>query len=215
MATRPRHARRPNGRRTSMGGLRAFACSCVRAAGQCTNRPLVPASRCDGETPLKRAAYSAARRTCCATPLTALPFRMAPIQPARLPTFRTHARTHVQVTDGAGAALLMTRAEAVRRGLPILGIFRSFAAVGVDPSIMGVGPAVAIPAAVKMAGLSLDDIDVYEINEAFASQVRRGEGGGARSERGLLPTPLRLAPWSSLLAKARFAVLVHTAPGAW
>lgn len=79
-----------------------------------------------------------------------------------------------QVTDGAAVALMMTRAEATRRGLPILGVFRAFAAVGVDPAIMGVGPAVAIPAAVARAGLSLDDIDVFEINEAFASQVRRG-----------------------------------------
>lgn len=47
----------------------------------------------------------------------------------------------------------------------------SFAAVGVPPAVMGIGPAVAIPAAVEMAGLTLDDIDVYEINEAFASQV--------------------------------------------
>jgi acetyl-CoA acetyltransferase len=78
-----------------------------------------------------------------------------------------------QVTDGAAAVLLMTRREALRRRLPVLGVFRSFAAVGVDPSIMGVGPAVAIPAAVKAAGLQLDDIDVYEINEAFASQVGR------------------------------------------
>mmetsp|Transcript_2528 Transcript_2528/g.6728 ORF Transcript_2528/g.6728 Transcript_2528/m.6728 type:complete len:465 (-) Transcript_2528:413-1807(-) len=76
-----------------------------------------------------------------------------------------------QLTDGAAATLLMTRREAVLRGLPILGVFRSFAAVGVDPKIMGVGPAVAIPAAVAQAGLTLDDIDVYEINEAFASQA--------------------------------------------
>jgi acetyl-CoA acyltransferase 1 len=67
--------------------------------------------------------------------------------------------------------LLTTRAEALKRGLPILGIFRSFAAVGVDPAVMGIGPAVAIPAAVKMAGLTADDIDLYELNEAFASQV--------------------------------------------
>ena len=53
----------------------------------------------------------------------------------------------------------------------MLGVFRSFAAVGVDPAIMGVGPAVAIPEAVRRAGLTLDDIDVYEINEAFASQA--------------------------------------------
>lgn len=83
----------------------------------------------------------------------------------------TTAGNSSQVTDGAAAALLMTRAEAVRRGLPILGVFRSFAAVGVDPAIMGIGPAVAIPAALQAAGLSLDDIDVFEINEAFASQA--------------------------------------------
>lgn len=77
----------------------------------------------------------------------------------------------MQVTDGASAALLMTRREAQRRGLPILGIFRSFAVTGVPPEIMGIGPAVAIPAAVKSAGLSLDDIDLFELNEAFASQA--------------------------------------------
>jgi len=94
----------------------------------------------------------------------------------RLPTVfkkngTTTAGNSSQITDGAAAVLMMTRREALRRGLPIIGIFRSFAAVGVDPAIMGVGPAVAIPAAVEKAGLSLDDIDVYEINEAFASQA--------------------------------------------
>jgi acetyl-CoA acyltransferase 1 len=49
---------------------------------------------------------------------------------------------------------MMTRREALARGLPVLGIFRSFAAVGVDPAIMGVGPAVAIPAAVQQVGMS-------------------------------------------------------------
>lgn len=77
----------------------------------------------------------------------------------------------LQVTDGAAAVLMMTRREALQRQLPILGIFRSFAAVGVDPAIMGVGPAVAIPEAVKQAGLTIDDIDLFELNEAFASQV--------------------------------------------
>eukprot|EP00798_Chlamydomonas_sp_ICE-L_P015560 gene15560-21654_t len=76
-----------------------------------------------------------------------------------------------QVTDGAAAVLMMTRREANARGMPILGIFRSFASVGVDPAIMGVGPAFAIPEAVAKAGLTLDDIDVFEINEAFASQA--------------------------------------------
>lgn len=83
----------------------------------------------------------------------------------------TTAGNSSQITDGAAAVLLMTRREALRRKLPILGIFRSFAAVGVDPKIMGIGPAVAIPEAVARAGLTIDDIDVFELNEAFASQA--------------------------------------------
>lgn len=82
----------------------------------------------------------------------------------------TTAGNSSQVTDGAGAVLLMKRSVAMNKGLPILGVFRTFAAVGVDPAVMGIGPAVAIPAAVKSAGLELDDIDLFEINEAFASQ---------------------------------------------
>ncbi|CAF1821409.1 hypothetical protein Bca4012_029692 [Brassica carinata] len=82
----------------------------------------------------------------------------------------TTAGNSSQVSDGAGAVLLMRRSVATQKGLPVLGVFRTFAAVGVDPAIMGVGPAVAIPAAVKAAGLELDDIDLFEINEAFASQ---------------------------------------------
>uniref|UniRef100_A0A2P2MA26 acetyl-CoA C-acyltransferase n=1 Tax=Rhizophora mucronata TaxID=61149 RepID=A0A2P2MA26_RHIMU len=82
----------------------------------------------------------------------------------------TTAGNASQISDGAGAVLLMKRALAVQKGLPILGVFRSFAAVGVDPAVMGIGPAFAIPAAVKIAGLELDDIDLFEINEAFGSQ---------------------------------------------
>ncbi|KAF2314114.1 hypothetical protein GH714_022346 [Hevea brasiliensis] len=82
----------------------------------------------------------------------------------------TTAGNSSQVSDGAGAVLLMKRSVAMIKGLSILGVFRAFAAVGVDPAIMGIGPAVAIPAAVKAAGLELGDIDLYEINEAFASQ---------------------------------------------
>jgi acetyl-CoA acyltransferase 1 len=82
----------------------------------------------------------------------------------------TTAGNSSQVSDGAGAVLLMKRRTALEKNLPILGVFRSFAAVGVDPAVMGIGPAVAIPAAVKAAGLEIDDIDLFEINEAFASQ---------------------------------------------
>ncbi|OAY64600.1 3-ketoacyl-CoA thiolase 2, peroxisomal [Ananas comosus] len=92
------------------------------------------------------------------------------LKPAFSKDGSTTAGNASQVSDGAGAVLLMRRDVALQKGLPILGIFRSFAAVGVDPAVMGVGPAVAIPAAVKAAGLQIDDIDLFEINEAFASQ---------------------------------------------
>ncbi|KAK7493205.1 hypothetical protein BaRGS_00015542 [Batillaria attramentaria] len=80
-------------------------------------------------------------------------------------------RNSSQVSDGAAAVVVTTRQEAARRGLPILGVLRSFAVVGVPPDIMGVGPAYAIPEALKKAGLTINDIDIYEINEAFASQA--------------------------------------------
>jgi len=83
----------------------------------------------------------------------------------------TTAGNSSQVSDGAAAVLAARRRVAKKLGLPILGTFRSYAVVGVPPEIMGIGPAEAIPAALKKAGLKIDDIDVYEINEAFASQA--------------------------------------------
>jgi acetyl-CoA acyltransferase len=76
-----------------------------------------------------------------------------------------------QVSDGAAAALITSRAYAEAHGLPIRAILRSYQVVGVDPEIMGVGPLYAIPKAVEAAGLTLADIDVFEINEAFAAQA--------------------------------------------
>ncbi|KAF3328146.1 3-ketoacyl-CoA thiolase 2 [Carex littledalei] len=95
---------------------------------------------------------------------------LAKLKPAFTKDGTTTAGNASQVSDGAGAVLLMRRDVAIAKGLPVLGVYRSFAAVGVDPAVMGVGPAVAIPAAVKAAGLEVDDIDLFEINEAFASQ---------------------------------------------
>ncbi|KAM7257623.1 hypothetical protein ACFE04_013364 [Oxalis oulophora] len=95
---------------------------------------------------------------------------LAKLKPVFKKDGTTTAGNSSQVTDGAGAVLLMKRSVAMQKGLPILGVFRTFVAVGVDPAIMGVGPAAAIPVAVKAAGLELDDIDLFEINEAFASQ---------------------------------------------
>ncbi|OLY84361.1 3-ketoacyl-CoA thiolase B, peroxisomal [Smittium mucronatum] len=83
----------------------------------------------------------------------------------------TTAGNASQVSDGAAAVLLMKRSRAIQLGLPILGKYLTSSAVGVPPRIMGVGPAYAIPAALKKAGLSIADIDIFEINEAFASQA--------------------------------------------
>ncbi|MBB6669771.1 acetyl-CoA C-acyltransferase [Cohnella nanjingensis] len=75
-----------------------------------------------------------------------------------------------QMSDGAAAVLVMSREKAEALGLAPLAAFRSFALAGVDPDIMGVGPVEAVPKAVARAGLRLADIDLFEINEAFASQ---------------------------------------------
>ena len=83
----------------------------------------------------------------------------------------TTAGNSSQTSDGAAAVLLMTRAEAERRNLPILGIWVGYAVKGVPPRIMGIGPAVAIPAVLEQCQLTLADIDVFELNEAFASQA--------------------------------------------
>ncbi|KAF3773823.1 3-ketoacyl-CoA thiolase 2 [Nymphaea thermarum] len=95
---------------------------------------------------------------------------LAKLKPVFKKDGTTTAGNSSQVSDGAGAVLLMRRSVAVEKGLPILGVFRSFVAVGVDPAVMGIGPAFAIPAAVKAASLEISDIDLFEINEAFASQ---------------------------------------------
>ena len=76
-----------------------------------------------------------------------------------------------QLSDGAAALVVMAVNEARRRGLAPLGALRGFAVAGVAPDEMGIGPVVAIPRLLARAGLSPDDIDLWEINEAFASQL--------------------------------------------
>lgn len=75
------------------------------------------------------------------------------------------------LSDGAAAALVMSRKKAESLGIKPLGIFRAFATSGVDPSIMGIGPIPAVKKLLDKAGLTLKDIDVIELNEAFASQA--------------------------------------------
>lgn len=75
-----------------------------------------------------------------------------------------------QTSDGAAALVVMSREKAEALNLEPLLIFRSFAVAGVDPDIMGIGPVEAVPKALRLAGLSLDEIGLIELNEAFASQ---------------------------------------------
>lgn len=75
-----------------------------------------------------------------------------------------------QTSDGAGALILASEAAVKRFGLTPLARFVSFAAKGVPPAIMGIGPIEAIPAALRVAGLRQDDMDWIELNEAFAAQ---------------------------------------------
>ncbi len=76
-----------------------------------------------------------------------------------------------QLSDGASVCIVMSAAEAARRGLTPLGIFRGFAVAGCEPDEMGIGPVFAVPKLLARHGLGVADIDLWELNEAFAVQV--------------------------------------------
>ena len=76
-----------------------------------------------------------------------------------------------QLSDGAAAVVVMEAKEAERRGLTPLGAFRGFTVAGCEPDEMGIGPVFAVPRLLERHGLSVDDIDLWELNEAFASQA--------------------------------------------
>jgi len=76
-----------------------------------------------------------------------------------------------QTSDGAAAVVLMSREKAEKMGVKPMAAFRSFAAAGVPPEVMGIGPAYAVPKALKLAGITVKDIGLVELNEAFASQA--------------------------------------------
>jgi acetyl-CoA acyltransferase len=95
---------------------------------------------------------------------------------ARLrPAFKTKgsvtAGNSSQTSDGASVVVCMSKAKAAALGLKPMLTYRSYAVAGVDPRIMGVGPVAAIPKALDLAGLSLNDIQLIELNEAFAAQA--------------------------------------------
>ena len=95
---------------------------------------------------------------------------IAQIKPA-LPGGTVAAGNASQFSDGAGACVLMEASVAEKRGLKPLGYFRGFAVAGCEPDEMGIGPVYAVPKLLARAGKKIDDIDLWELNEAFAVQV--------------------------------------------
>lgn len=96
---------------------------------------------------------------------------LAKLKPAFSTTGSVTAGNSSQTSDGAAAVVLMSRTKATALGLRPRARFISFAVGGVEPDVMGIGPVVAIPKALKLAGLDLRDIDLIELNEAFAAQA--------------------------------------------
>jgi acetyl-CoA C-acetyltransferase len=76
-----------------------------------------------------------------------------------------------QLSDGSSVCVVMDADEAARRGLPILGLYKGFQVAGCEPDEMGIGPVFAIPKLLDRAGLRVDDVDLWELNEAYASQA--------------------------------------------
>ncbi|WP_019121341.1 acetyl-CoA C-acetyltransferase [Brevibacillus massiliensis] len=95
---------------------------------------------------------------------------LAKLKPVFHPHGTVTAGNASQTSDGAAAVMVMSAAKAAELGIAPLARFRSFTVGGVDPDVMGIGPVVAIPKALKLAGLSVADVDLFELNEAFASQ---------------------------------------------
>jgi acetyl-CoA C-acetyltransferase len=95
---------------------------------------------------------------------------LAKLEPVKGPGRFVTAGNASQLSDGAAAVVVMEAKEAERRGLQPLGRFVSWAVAGCEPDEMGIGPVFAIPKLLKRQGLTVDDIDLWELNEAFASQ---------------------------------------------
>jgi len=92
------------------------------------------------------------------------------LQPVKGPDKFVTAGNASQLSDGAAAVVVMEAKEAERRGLQPMGAFKGWAVAGCEPDEMGIGPVFAIPKLLQRQGLKLDDIDLWELNEAFASQ---------------------------------------------
>jgi len=97
--------------------------------------------------------------------------RLAKLKPAFKEGGSVTAGSSSQVSDGAAAVLLMSRRKANELGMRPLAALRSYQVVGVQPDEMGIGPAVAIPAALSAVGMHISQVDIFEVNEAFAAQA--------------------------------------------
>jgi acetyl-CoA acyltransferase 1 len=97
--------------------------------------------------------------------------RLQQLRPAFTPTGMTTAGNSSQTTDGAAGVLMMKRSMARTLKCPVLATFGGYACVGVPPAVMGIGPLYAIPKVLSQLNLSLQEIELFEINEAFASQA--------------------------------------------
>ena len=95
---------------------------------------------------------------------------LASLKPAFEEDGSVTAGNSSQLSDGASMTLLMSGARSAELGLTPLGVFRGFVTAGCEPDEMGIGPVLAIPKLLQRAGLTIDDIDLWELNEAFASQ---------------------------------------------
>jgi acetyl-CoA C-acetyltransferase len=105
----------------------------------------------------------------CNRPDTNMP-GLAKLEPVRGPGKYITAGNASQLSDGSAAVVIMEAKEAQRRGLAPMGVFKGWAVAGCEPDEMGIGPVFAIPRLLERHGLKIDDIDLWELNEAFASQ---------------------------------------------
>jgi len=96
---------------------------------------------------------------------------LAALKPVKGEGFSITAGNASQLSDGASACVIMSDKLAAQKGLTPLGIFRGFVAAGCEPDEMGIGPVFAVPRLLARHGLTIDDIDLWELNEAFAVQV--------------------------------------------
>jgi acetyl-CoA C-acetyltransferase len=101
-----------------------------------------------------------------------------------------------QFSDGAGACAVVSEEYASRKGLKPLGRFLGFAVAGCEPDEMGIGPVFAMPKVLKKLGLTINDIDLWELNEAFAVQVCTAATSWAFRPTGSTSTAARL-PWAT------------------